>query len=301
MVKYFYFIVLWVATILGTAHAAELQVFACEPEWGAVAKELGGDKLKSFSATTAFQDPHRIEARPSLVARLRRADMLVCTGAGLESAWLPILLRQAGNAKVMPGQDGNFEAAKHVDLLDIPKRLDRSLGDVHPAGNPHIHLDPRRLARIAQALSQRLVRLDPENTDYYVQRHRDFQHSWGQAISRWQQQAKALRGINVVVQHKYWIYLFDWLGIKELGALEPKPGLPPSAGHLSTLKQQLSRQAAQMIVRTNFDNPRAVNWLAKEVQIPIVELPLTVTASGKSSDLYGLYDVILLRLNGALQ
>src|SRR5690349_12532746 len=127
------------------AHAA-LNVLACEPEWAALAQELGGDRVKASSATTAQQDPHRIEARPSLIARTRNADLLVCTGLELEVGWLPVLLQQSGNPKIAAGQPGNFEAGPLVQRLDVPAKLDRSEGDIHPGGNPHIQTDPRNIA-----------------------------------------------------------------------------------------------------------------------------------------------------------
>ena len=129
-------------------HAA-LRVFACEPEWGALAQELGGDLVDVSVATTALQDPHQIQAKPSLIARARNADLVVCTGAELEIGWLPVLLQQSGNAKVQPGQPGNFAAADYVRKLEVPTQLDRSQGDVHAAGNPHIQTDPRNIAQVA--------------------------------------------------------------------------------------------------------------------------------------------------------
>src|SRR5215216_3886684 len=138
------------------AHAA-LNIFACTPEWGALAKELGGEKTTVYVATTALQDPHRIEARPSLIARARSADLLVCTGAELETGWLPLVQSQSGNPKIQTGAAGYFEAARQVSLLEVPQRLDRSLGDVHASGNPHMHLDPRNIAKVAVALSARMA------------------------------------------------------------------------------------------------------------------------------------------------
>jgi zinc/manganese transport system substrate-binding protein len=132
---------------------AALNVFACEPEWAALAKEIGGQRVAVASATTAQQDPHHVEARPSLIAHMRRADLLVCTGAELETGWLPVLLARSGNAKVQPGKPGYFEAAAFVELLDVPTTVDRSHGDIHAAGNPHVHTDPRRLAIIAERLA----------------------------------------------------------------------------------------------------------------------------------------------------
>src|SRR5262245_30320842 len=144
------------------AHAV-VNVFACEPEWAALATEIGGNKVSAFSATTGLQDPHRIEARPSLIARMRTADLLVCTGAELEVGWLPVLLQSAGNNKIQVGQTGYLLAADLVPRLEIPARADRSLGDLHMSGNPHIQLDPRNIARVAPALAQRLSAVDPSN------------------------------------------------------------------------------------------------------------------------------------------
>ena len=146
------------ATSLGATavHAAgPLKVVACEPEWASLTKELAGNLASVYAATQALQDPHAIQARPSLISAVRNADLLVCTGAELEVGWLPVLLRQAGNATVQPGRPGNFEAARHVTMLEVPTRLDRADGDVHADGNPHIQTDPRNIARVAQALGQR--------------------------------------------------------------------------------------------------------------------------------------------------
>src|SRR3954468_820577 len=159
------------------SHAA-LNVLACEPEWAALATELGGDKVKVSSATSALQDPHRIEARPSLIARTRNADLLVCTGMELEVGWLPVLLQQSGNPKIAPGQPGNLEAGAMVPRLDVPGRVDRSQGDVHAAGNPHIQQDPRNIARVADALVARLAQIDAANAGYYQARHKDFSARW---------------------------------------------------------------------------------------------------------------------------
>ena len=280
--------------------AAEIKVFACEPEWAALAQELGGDKVSVFTATTARQDPHHIEARPSLIARLRQANLLVCTGAELEIGWLPVLLRQAGNARVQPGQPGYFEAANHVRMLEIPARLDRAEGDVHAAGNPHIQTDPRNIGRVATALAQRLGEIDPENTDYYQTRHRDFVQRWEAAIKRWEQQAAPLKGVRIVVQHKGFPYLENWLGLREVAALEPKPGIEPTSAHLTEVLEQLRRQPAKMILRAAYNDGRASEWLAERTKIPAVMLPFTVGGSDKAKDLFGLFDDTVQRLLRAL-
>lgn len=280
------------------AHAA-LKVVACEPEWASLATELGGDRIEVSSATTALQDPHRIEARPSLIARVRNADLLVCTGMELEAGWLPVLVQQSGNAKVAPGRPGYFEAGRHVTALDVPARLDRADGDVHAAGNPHIQLDPRNIALIARALAERLAQLDAPSAGHYQERHARFAARWAEAQRRWEQQAASLKGLTVVAHHKNLGYLWHWLGMREVATLEPKPGLEPSAGHLAALKAQLAAQPARLVVRAAYQDPRASQWLAQQARLPAVALPFTVGGNEQAKDLFALFDSTLALLLAA--
>jgi zinc/manganese transport system substrate-binding protein len=289
-------VALWLAT--QPAFAA-LNIFACTPEWGALAKELGGDKASIYVATNALQDPHRVEARPSLIARARSADLVVCTGAQLEIGWLPLVLTQAGNAKIQVGQPGNFEAARHVVMLDVPSSIDRSQGDIHPGGNPHIHLDPRNIAKIAVALNERMAQLDPPEADNYRARTKAFLDRWQQALVRWEQQAAPLKGMPLIVYHKNMSYLIAWLGMRELGALEPKPGLPPTASHLSDMLAKLQRDPAKAIVLAAYNDPRGGDWLSEHAKIPVLILPFTVGGSDKAKDLFGLFDDSIARLLAA--
>ncbi|MBV1877465.1 MAG: zinc ABC transporter substrate-binding protein [Pseudomonadales bacterium] len=259
-------------SLCANAAYAQINVFACEPEWAALTQQLGGTAVKVFSATTSQQDPHHIQARPSLIARVRRADLLVCTGADLEVGWLPLLLRKSGNGKILPGQRGHFMAADQVALLEKPAVLDRSLGDIHAAGNPHIHFDPRRMQKIASALSQRLIIIDPANSALYQQNQQDFTQQWQQALKKWQQTAKALHGTKIVVSHNSWVYLEQWLGLIKVATLEPKPGIPPSSAHLSTVLTQLKRNPAAMILTASYQNNQAARWLEKKTAIPSIEL-----------------------------
>lgn len=284
-----------------TPATAALNVLACEPEWASLANELGGDRVKSSSATTARQDPHHIEARPSLIVKLRRADLLICSGAELEVGWLPMLQRQARNSKVMPGKPGYFEAAAMVERLDIAEHIDRSMGDVHASGNPHVHLDPRRILTIAESLQTRLAEIDPGGKHVYQQRFNDFKQRWQQAIQQWQQQAAPLKGSRIVVHHRDWVYMFDWLGIEIAGALEPRPGLPTTAGHLVSLKQSLAARPASMIVHTVYQNPRAARRLARMTGLPVVALPYTVGGHESAKDLFDLFDVTIRKMTSALK
>jgi len=283
------------ACIALPAHAA-LKVFACEPEWGALTQELGGNLVEVSVATTALQDPHQIQARPSLLARTRSADLLVCTGAELEAGWLPVLLQQSGNARIQPGQGGNFAAADFVRKLDVPARLDRAQGDVHAAGNPHIQTDPRNIALVAQALAARLQQVDPAHAGDYAARLADFSHRWNQALARWNTQAAPLRGMAVVSQHKAYAYLYDWLGIREVAVLEPKPGVEPSAAHLQQVLTTLKGTPARMTVFSAYQDPRAADWLSKNAGVPAVRIAFTVGGTDGAKDLFGLFDDTLERL-----
>jgi len=275
---------------IGIQAQAALNVVACEPEWASLAKELGGDKLNVSSATTALQDPHRIEARPSLIARMRNADLLVCTGMELEIGWLPVLIQQSGNARLAVGSPAVFEAGRFVTPLEVPSRLDRSEGDVHAAGNPHIQQDPRNIAKVASALAARLAQIDAANAKVYQDRLQNFATRWTAATQKWEQQAQPLKGVAFVAHHKNMNYLANWLGMREVATLEPKPGVEPSAGHLSELANQLARQPAKLVIRAAYQDPRASQWMSEHAQIPAVALPFTVGGNDKAGDLFGLFD-----------
>ena len=270
--------------------ATALNIFACEPEWAALAQELGGDKVKVTSATTALQDVHHIEARPSLIARARNADLLVCTGAELEIGWLPLLLSQSGNRQIQPGLPGYLEAAAFVNKLEVPQSIDRSQGDVHPAGNPHIQLDPMNIAKVGEALTARLVQLDAANAETYKSRAATFQKKWRETIPKWEAQAAPLKGVAVVVYHKDLSYLLRWLGMRDMASLEPKPGVPPTTGHLSDLLAKLQREPAKMILRSAYSDPKAAAWLAERARLTVVTLPYSVGGDEQAKDLFGLFD-----------
>lgn len=282
-------------TLAAAPAFADLRAVACEPEWGALLKEIGGGEVSVYTATSALQDPHHVEPRPSLIARIARADFLICTGAQLEIGWLPILLQQA-SANVQPGQPGYFEAASVVHLLERPTRLDRALGDVHPDGNPHIQTDPRNILLVAQALARRLGQVDPRHAARYRRNYEDFAKRWQAAIMRWEAEAAPLKGMPIVAHHKGWVYLEQWLGLREVGVLEPKPGVPPTTSHLIELLDTLKRTPAKLIVRAPYEDPRADEWLSDRAHVPATLLPFTVGGTPDAKDLFSLFDVTVQRL-----
>jgi zinc/manganese transport system substrate-binding protein len=285
-----------VFALASLAAHADLAVFATVPEWGALASELGGDKVKVYTATNALQDPHHVEAKPSLIARARNADLVVATGAELEIGWLPLVVQQAGNPKVRPGQPGYFEAAPLVPMLERPSRLDRAEGDVHPLGNPHIQTDPRNIARVAGALAARLAELDAPNAAYYQARYKAFDDAWRASIARWEKEAAPLRGLPVVVQHKGFPYLSAWLGLREIATLEPKPGVEPTVAYMTEVLGTLKQQPAKMVIRAAYQSDRPSQWIAERAGMRAVALPFTVGGDDEAKTLTALFDDTIARL-----
>ena len=293
MNKYTLVLLLVCALIAPQAHA--LNVFACEPEWGSLLHELAGDAIQVDVGTSALQDVHVIEAKPSLIAKVRRADLIVCTGAELEVGWLPQLIRQSGNSKVASGP-GYFLASDQITTLEKPAKLDRSEGDIHPGGNPHFQMDPYRMLAIAKALDARLAELDPAKAATYKQRLDDFSTRWQAAIKGWEAKAAPLKGRKVVVHHWSWIYLLTWLNMEQIGALEPKPGVPPTSSHLAGLVDLTKASNALAIISAAYQDPKPGQWLSERTGVPAVILPFTVGGDDRSKDLFGLYDSTIDKL-----
>ncbi len=276
--------------LAATSVASALNVFVCEPEWGSLVQELAGDVAETTVATTAFQDPHRLQARPSLIAAVRRADLIVCTGADLEIGWLPLLLRRAGNAKIQVGNPGYFLAADYVRRIEIPASIDRGQGDVHPQGNPHIHLNPRNIERVANALAKRLREVDPANGAHYESRLDDFQNRWSEATDRWEEQTLELEGMRLASHHRSFSYLAAWLDLDIVATLEPKPGIPASGAQLSALLEQLTPNPPAGVIRTPYENEKPSEWLSERLSIAEIKLPFTIGGTNDSVDLFTLYD-----------
>jgi len=277
------------------APAQALDVFVCEPEWGALVRALAPD-AQIRSATHARQDPHHIEARPSLIAALRRADMAVCTGASLESGWLPMLQQRAGNPRVQQGAPGMLYAADHVSLIDPRPPGSPFDGDIHTEGNPHVHFDPRRLLEIAAAVRDAIEAAEPARRDEVRARHAAWAQELRAHITRWEQRAAPLRGLPVVAQHTGQAYLWRWLGIEQVADLEPKPGMPPTPVHLQRVLEATRAAPPAVVVVSSYQDPRAGQWLAQQLHIPLLPLPATVTDEAPTSDLPGFFEHLIDRL-----
>lgn len=292
---------LWVYSSVLWAQSSVVHVFACEPEWAALAHTIGGDKVTVYSATTAMQDPHHIQARPRLIAEARRADLIVCAGADLESGWLPILLQRSGNAAIQPGRIGYFMATDYVDLLGKPQVLDRSHGHIHATGNPHIHFNPLLMLQVSEALVERMIKIAPEHQAVFQSQQVAFANQLNQALDQWQAHIQSLAGQHIVVYHDSWAYLAQWLQLIIVATLESKPGIPPSSSHLAHMVKQLSdqpeAQPIAMILYASYQNPRASQWLANKTDIPAVALPYSVADWQRNHALIDWYQQLLQRLS----
>ena len=291
-------LVLTLGSILPLSAAAQtpIRILACEPEWAALAEEIGGDDVIVHSATHGRQDAHYIRARPSLIAKVRRADILFCSGAELEIGWLPILMQRGARSIVQAGQPGHIMAADHVDVLEHPEVIDRSLGDIHPGGNPHVHLDPRNITILAEVLTNRLVTIDPSRSSAYHDRLVSFKARWADAMTEWHERAQNLDGMKVIVYHKAWPYLLQWSGLNRVASLEEVSGIPPTASHLAHVLELARNHGVQVIIRAPFEPADASDWLFGKTEIPVVELPFTVGGHPEVKDLFSLFDITLTLL-----
>lgn len=294
MKKWIFLIVTWGLFAPTFSHAA-INIFACEPEWGSLAHEIGGDQLDITVATTARQDPHHIRAKPSLLAAMRNADLVICSGADLEVGWLPLLLQKAGSANVQPGNVGHVMAADYVKKIGVPEKLDRAMGDIHPQGNPHVHLNPHNMIPVAKEISKRLQQIDPDHKNLYTKNETAFLQKWQNAIQKWEQQAASLKNMAIVVHHTNAAYLIDWLGLKQVATLEPKPGLPPTASHLEDVLQKIKNQNVKFITRAPYENEQASQWVSEKTNIPMIVLPYTVDGD---ENLFSLFDQTIALLKG---
>lgn len=279
-------LLLSITILLLPAGASALEVFACEPEWASLVSELAGEAANVTVATTAFQDPHRLQAKPSLIAAIRKADLVICTGADLEIGWLPLLLRRGGDPEI-------FMASDFVRKLEVPQVISRAQGDIHPQGNPHVHLDPRNIRRVAVALAEQLAEMDTKNAVDYNARLADFQERWSDALVAWDQRAMSLAGLEVASHHRSFSYLANWLGLDIVATIESKPGIPPSGAQLAALLESLSGNPPAVVVRTPYENERPSLWLTERLSIPAIQLPYTISGNAAVTDLFTLFDETL--------
>lgn len=275
---------------------AKVNIFACAPEWAALSEEIGGDLVEIYTATRAQQDVHHMRAKPSLLTAMRKADLVFCSGASLEIGWLPVLLQKSGSPDVQQNTMGWFMAADFVKKIGVMEHAEHSMGHIHPEGNPHVHLNPHNILDIADALTERLFLIDQANGKKYDENYSTFKTKWQQAITSWETQAADLKGKNIVVYHRSWAYLTDWLGLNIITALEPKPGLPPTTAHLEKLLKKLKDKDVKAILVAPYENDNAAKWLSKHSNIPVLHLPYTIGGSEYADTLEHLFNETITKL-----
>jgi zinc/manganese transport system substrate-binding protein len=281
--------------LAGPLHADELTVVTTVPDLAWVVTEVGGDRVDVKTICKGYQDPHYLEAKPSYTKYLRKAGLLVYVGLELEVAWLPMLLKTARNPDLLPGSTGLLEAASAVDrILEVPTQaVDRSQGDIHPFGNPHILLDPENLVPIARSVATALTTLDPGGAETYQERLKDFQEAMDARIRVWTERAAELRGSKVVAYHKQWEYLVAWLGLEILDYVENRPGVPPSPRHVNTLIQRMKDEHVRMVLAATFVDIHAAEEVARRGEAKLVVLPAAVGGTDRADTYPELIDTIL--------
>ena len=290
---------LLVLATAGSAAAGKLRVVTSLPNLGAIAREIGGERLSVESISRPDQDPHRITAKPSDMLALRKADLFVVAGLDLEIGWAPLLQQGSRNRKVQVGAPGFVDASAHVVPLEVPTVVSRASGDVHPGGNPHYWLDPANAEPVARAILEGLVRVDPEGAEDYRRGFESFVRRAQEATAAWTERLAGLRGTRVVSYHRTWPYLERRFGLECVGQLEPKPGIPPSPRHLAELQETIASQGVQLVLRAPYEPERPVERLAERTGARDLVLPTEPGASGTGMSWFELFDAIVGRLQAA--
>jgi zinc/manganese transport system substrate-binding protein len=282
--------------------AGPLNVMTTTEDLTAIAREVGGDKIQVESMARGYQDPHFVEAKPSFVLKLNKADLLIAVGRELEIGWLPPLINQARNAKVQPGGAGYLDASQSAHILEIPTgQLTRAMGDVHPAGNPHYWLEPGNGRRIAQSIQKKLSELDPGDAAYFASRYADFDKRLAEAEKRWDGLTAPYKGTKIVTYHRSWPNFAERFGLDVIGYVEPKPGIPPSPSHTLELIQEMKRQNVKVILVEPYFDLKTPNSVARETGAQVVVLAPSVGAEKEITDYIKLFDYDIAKLIAALK
>jgi zinc/manganese transport system substrate-binding protein len=283
------------------AEGRPLEVVTTTEDLAAIAREVGGPRVHVTAICRGYQDPHFVDAKPSFMVTLKKADLFVEVGRDLEVGWAPGLLNGARNPRILPGAPGFVDASSQVQIIEIPSSVSRAQGDVHPFGNPHYWLDPANLAGIARAIRDGLKRVSPGDGALFDARTADFEKRLGQAIPRWREKAAAigLPGMKVVTYHRSWSYFAKAYGLQVVDFVEPRPGIPPSPNHVADLTRQMKEGGIRLLIMEDFFDPRIPQKIAKDTGVPLVILPTSVGADERIKSSFDLFDQLLARIEAA--
>ena len=289
-------VILLICVMMSFGLLAKLRVVTAYPYMKDIADQIGEEKVTVIALTSGNWDPHVIVPKPSLIAQVRRADLLIINGAQLEIGWMPPVIRQANNAKVMPSRRGFLDLSTFVELIQVPDSVSRAQGDIHPAGNPHFHLDPYNIILLADAIADKLMDLDPENMEYYSRNKEKFLNQWKQKIAEWEEKLKPLKGTKYLEFHKNLDYFLQRFGLIVLDTIEPLPGIPPTSRHTIELINKLKTEQVAKILHDVYHSPKATKLISQKTDVPWIIIPHDVLSVNEAKDLFSLYDEIVDRL-----
>lgn len=275
--------------------SAKVKVVASLPTFGEIAKEVGGDKVDVKSLAKGYQDPHFVDGKPSFILDLNKADLLIHAGLELEIGWLPPLVTGARNSKILPNNIGNLDCSTLIsNILEVPTtKIDRSMGDIHPGGNPHYWLDPRNGIAVAKGIAERLKEIDPKNASYYDERLGDFTKRLSAKIKEWDEKLAPYKGTQIVTYNKSWVYFSDWAGFDEVGYVEPKPGIPPSPSYVVELISNIQKMNVKLVIAESFYPQKAPALIAQKAGASLLVLPSEVGARDGINTYSDLFDAIV--------
>jgi zinc/manganese transport system substrate-binding protein len=280
------------AVLLAAAPAgATVNVVATTEDLADLTRQVGGDRVRVEAIARGYQDPHFVEAKPSFILKLAKADLLVAVGRELEIGWLPPLVQQSRNSRIQPGAEGYLDASLNVRILEIPTgQITRAMGDVHPLGNPHYWLDPGNGRRVAKAIADKLSRMAPADASYFASRYSDFDKRLAEAEKRWDAQMAPYRGLKVVTYHRSWPNFVDRFGLDVIGYVEPRPGIPPSPGHTLDLIAEMKRLGVKILIVEPYFDLKTPNSIARETGARVLVLPPSVGGDKDIADYITLFD-----------
>ena len=288
--------------LLSPSLQAKIRVVTTTPDLASIVQEIGGDLVEVQSIAKGYQDPHYVQAKPSYMRTMNRADLLVYVGLQLEIAWLPLLIQGARNPEILPGSQGNLDASFGIEVLEVPKgELDRTMGDIHPEGNPHYWLDPRNGLQIARSVTERLMLLSPEEASYFEENLEAFTKNLHEKIRLWEEEMAPYQGVEIVGDHKQWEYLANWLGLKIVGLVEDRPGIPPTAKHIVGLTALMKKREVSLLLNANYFDPNIPGKVAGRTGARLLILPASVRGEEGTNRYTELFDRILSLLKGGFE
>lgn len=289
---------------IGHEALAQVKIVTSTTDFAAIAKDIGGDKVEVVSLSKGFQDPHFVDAKPIFITRLNQADLLIYNGLELEIGWLPILITGARNFDILAGNSiGHYNASTSIkDKLDVHTgSIDRSMGDIHPGGNPHYMLDPRNGIPVARGIAARLIQIDPENASYYEENFKNFVSELKLKIPEWKTELEPFQDTKVVTYHKLWVYFTKWAGFTEVGTIEPKPGIPPTPSHVANIIKTIENEHIKFIIAANYYPQKTPSIIAEKTGVPFLSLPVMVEGRDGVNNYIELFDALVGEITSALK